>query len=87
MTGNHTSQALHVVALLGGRAAATDITGYNRTLVESWLRGGWIHGKYHCHILESAWAAGIAINELDFVVHLRGLTRPAPTPERTAAFA
>ena len=87
MTGNHTNQAQHVVAILGGRAETTRITGFGRTLVESWLRQGWIHGKYHRQFLETAWQANITINELDFVVHLRGLHRPAPTPERAAAVA
>lgn len=52
------------------------ITGWPASKVDSCLRTGWIHGSDHRHVLESAWANGINMNELDFVVHLRGLSRP-----------
>jgi hypothetical protein len=87
MTGNPgPSQSRHIVDVLGGRVRAAEITGYSLTLIDSWLRCEWVHGKYHRHILESAWAAGVKMNQLDFVAHLAGLTPPVVErePERMA---
>jgi hypothetical protein len=85
MTGNQTSQARHIVDRLGGRSEASRITGYPLTKIDSMIRTGWVAGKDQAHILLSAWAASIPMNELDFVVHLRALRPPVATPERTAA--
>lgn len=83
MTGNPPpSQSRHVVDVLGGRVRAAAVTGYELTLIDSWLRGGWVHGKYHRHILESAWAAGIKMNQLDFVAHLAGMSPPVAEREQ-----
>ena len=77
------SQARHVVDLLGGRAETHRITGFPLTMIDGWLRHGWIHQQHHRRILESAWAEGKTINEFDFVVHLRGVQPPVSNPERT----
>lgn len=61
------------------------ILGWSRTKLDSATRSGFFRCQDHRHVLESAWAAGINMNELDFVVHLRGLHRPVATPERTLA--
>ena len=84
MTGKPKTQARHIVDVLGGRTRAAEITGYELTVIDSWLRTGWVHGKYHAHILESAWAAGVNMNQLDFVAHLFGL---APRHERLPELA
>jgi hypothetical protein len=84
MTGKPPSQARHIVEVLGGRVPASEITGYSLTKIDSFLRTGWVHGKYHAHILESAWAAGVKMNQLDFVAHLAGMSPPARLPERMA---
>ena len=79
------SQARHIVDLLGGRSEAQRITGLPMTMIEGWLRHGWIQQRHHRLILEKAWAEDKPINELDFVVHLRGATPAAVTsPERAA---
>lgn len=76
--------ARHIVDRLGGRSEAARLTGYPLTKIDSWLRSGFIPCRLHSLILESAWAAGITMNELDFVAHLRGITPPSAAPERTA---
>lgn len=83
MTGNQKSQARHIVDRLGGRSDASRITGFSLTKIDSMTRTGWIPQKDQRHVLESAWAAGVALNELDFVAHLRGAAVVA-SPERTA---
>lgn len=85
MTGTgRPTQAKHIFDLLGGRSETGRILGWPLTKVDSCLRTGWIHGKDHAHVLNRAWAEGININQLDFVVHLSGMHRPAPTQQRTA---
>lgn len=85
MTGKPTTQARHIVDVLGGRLRAHEITGYPLTVIDSWLRTDWVHGKYHAHILLRAWAAGVKMNHLDFVAHLFGLAPAAERqPERLA---
>jgi hypothetical protein len=86
MTGKPPSQARHIIDdVLGGRQRAHDITGEPLTRIDSMLRTGWIPQPLHQHFLESAWAAGVKINQLDFVVHLAGLVPPARQPERSSA--
>lgn len=86
MTGNHTSQARHIVDdILGGRSEASRILGWPLTKIDSVLRSGFIRGQDQRHVLESAWAAGKRMNELDFVVHLRGLHAPDTTLQRLAS--
>jgi hypothetical protein len=71
MTGKQIkSQSRHIVDVLGGRTAASEITGEALTVIDSWLRTGWVHGKYHLTILHKGRAAGVNINPLDFVCHL-----------------
>lgn len=85
MTGKSTpTQSRHIVNLLGGRSRAAEILDWPLTKVDSCLRSGWIHGSDHRHVLESAWAAGINMNQLDFVVHLSGLHRPVAAPQPAA---
>jgi hypothetical protein len=85
MTGKPPSQARHIVdAVLGGRVRAAEITGYPLTRIDSFLRLGWVHGKYHQHILLAAWAASVNMNQLDFVAHLAGMSPPPRQPERPA---
>lgn len=85
MTGNHKTQAQHVFSLLGGRSEAARVTGWPLTKVDSILRTGFVRCQDQAHVLQTAWAAGININPLDFVVHLMGLQRPVTTPQRSAA--
>ena len=85
MTGKRPSQARHIVdVVLGGRVRASEITGYPLTRIDSFLRTGWVQGKYHVTILTKAWEAGVNMNQLDFVAHLAGLSPPAREPERPA---
>ena len=86
MTGSSAkSQARHIVDILGGRTKTAELLEWPITKVDSVLRTGFFRCQDQRDVLERAWAAGININELDFVVHLRGLTRPVPTPERLSA--
>lgn len=81
MTGEHAApnQARHIIHLLGGKAEAGRILGWSKTKVDSCWRTGFIRCQDHRHVLESAWAVGININQLDFVVHLHGLHRATLT--------
>lgn len=51
--------------------------GWPGTKVDSARRAGFFRCQDHAHILERAWAAGININQLDFVIHLSGMHRAA----------
>lgn len=79
-------QARHIIdTVLEGRSRAAEITGLPLTRIDSMLRTGWVPQPLHQHFLESAWAAGVKINQMDFVVHLAGLVPPARQPERPSA--
>lgn len=85
MTGQP-SQARHIIdTIMGGRSRASEITGEKLSRIDSMLRTGWVPQPLHRHFLESAWQAGLQINQLDFVVHLAGLAPPARQPERPSA--
>lgn len=80
------SQARHIlIDILGGRTESSEILGWPLTKIESCLRSGFIRCQDHAHVLVRAQRAGKKINELDFVVHLRGLHPPVAIHERTAA--
>lgn len=83
--GRAPNQARHIIDLLGGRTVAPDVLEWPQTKVDSALRCGWIQCRDQRHVLECAWAHNINMNELDFVVHLRGLHRPVAAQERAAA--
>jgi hypothetical protein len=85
MTGTPTSQARHIIDLLGGRTEAARILDWPMTKIDSALRSGFIRCQDHEHVLTAAWSVAIRMNELDFVFHLRGLTPPWATNQRTAA--
>jgi hypothetical protein len=87
MTGGRTAptQARHIIDTLGGRTEAARILGWPLTKVDSCLRSGFVRCQDQKHVMASAWSEGIKIDAHDFVVHLRGLTPPWLTNERTAA--
>lgn len=77
MTGERAApnQARHIVNLLGGRTAATNVLEWPQTKVDSAIRAGFFRCQDHRHVLERAWKHGIIINQLDFVIHLSGMHR------------
>jgi hypothetical protein len=62
------NQAEHVIGLLGGVRAASDLLGAPLTTVQSWRDGGFIPSRRMRGILNAAQKAGIKLEPADFFV-------------------